>query len=255
MPTSVIPRIVPDHALSTSLTFGKITSEKGWPRASVVSSGASALPFRWGGEHGKLRFKPRAPFQDISPFDRWRVQEFVLEEREIRLPTPQQEDRLIIPIRTHRQFEGKIKGVTIKHMRSGKWCAYLLVDDGNAANELPVIHGAVGFDKSVSNTVSFDSERNEVENPYHLSISSRSSGEKQREPSRRRIGSKNRDKQRIKVACTYEKAWDHRNDLQHELSSSDVIVRSHGYRAMRAGNMIQDRRLSRAISRRRLVVL
>ena len=70
-------------------------------------------------------------------------------------------------------------------MRSGKRCAYLLVDDGNDANELPVIDGAVGFDVGLEHYI-IDSERNEVENPYHLKHQLKKLRREQREPSRRR---------------------------------------------------------------------
>jgi putative transposase len=47
-----------------------------------------------------------------------------------------------IPIRLHRKVMGTIKGVTIKHMPSGKWYAYLLVDCGTREPELAVIENA-----------------------------------------------------------------------------------------------------------------
>ncbi len=72
-------------------------------------------------------------------------------------------------------------------MRSGKWCAYLLVDDGNAANELPVIDGAVGFDVGLEHYI-VDSERQRAREP----ISSEASAQEAQERAKGAVKKKNR---------------------------------------------------------------
>jgi len=72
-----------------------------------------------------------------------------------------------IPIRLHRQIVGTIKGVTIKHLPSGKWYAYISVDDGKGEPKMTVIENAVGLDVGLEH-YTVDSNGDEVENPRFL---------------------------------------------------------------------------------------
>jgi putative transposase len=64
-------------------------------------------------------------------------------------------------------MDGKIKGVTIKHMPSGKWFGYFLVDDDNGSEEMTVVDAVVGIDVGLEH-YAVDSDGFEVENPRHL---------------------------------------------------------------------------------------
>jgi putative transposase len=134
-----------------------------------------------------------------------------------------------IPMRMHRVVDGTIKGVTVKHMPSGKWFAYLLVDDGRGpGDELRIIDNAVGIDVGLEHFI-VDSEGNEVENPRHLKHELKKLRREQRRLSKKQKGSKNWNKQRIVVARTYERVENQRNEFQHKLSrhyvdSYDLIV-------------------------------
>jgi putative transposase len=133
-----------------------------------------------------------------------------------------------IPMRMHRAVDGTIKGVTVKHMPSGKWFAYLLVDNGTGPSTLTVIDSSVGIDVGLEH-YAVDSDGNEVENPRHLKRELKKLRREQRRLSRKQNGSKNYEKQRIIVARTHERICDQRNDFQHKLSryyvdNYDLIV-------------------------------
>ena len=153
-----------------------------------------------------------------------------------------------IPIRLHRPIVGDIKQVTIKHMPSGKWYAYIIVDNGSKDFELTDVEAAVGLDVGLTSYI-VDSDGHEVENPRHLKQALKKLRKEQRRLSRKQKGSNNREKQRIIVARQYERVQNQRNDFQHKVSREyvnnyDLIVTE----KLNSGNMVKDRRLARSIS-------
>ena len=153
-----------------------------------------------------------------------------------------------IPIRLHREIVGEIKQVTIKHMPSGKWYAYIVVDNGSSGFEPVDIERAVGLDFGLTSYI-VDSDGNEVENPRHLKQALKKLRREQRRLSKKQKGSNNREKQRIKVARQYEHVSNQRNDFQHKVSREyvnnyDLIVTE----KLQPTNMVKNRRLSRSIS-------
>lgn len=153
-----------------------------------------------------------------------------------------------IPMRKHRTVEGTIKGVTIKQMPSGKWFAYLLVDDGREdSREMTALDKSIGIDVGLKHYV-VDSDGNEVENPRHLKQELKKLRREQRRLSRKQKGSKNWNKQRIIVARTYERVCDQRNDFQHKLSrhyinNYDLVVTE----KLDTREMIENGHLARSI--------
>ncbi len=153
-----------------------------------------------------------------------------------------------IPIRMHRPIEGEIKQVTIKHMPSGKWYAYIIVDNGSKEYESLDVENAVGLDVGLELYI-VDSDGNEVENPRHLKQALKKLRREQRRLSKKQKGSTNREKQRIKVARQYEHVCNQRNDFQHKVSRSyvnnyDLIVTE----KLQPNNMVKNHRLARSIS-------
>ena len=153
-----------------------------------------------------------------------------------------------VPIRLHREIEGEIKQVTIKHMPSGKWYAYIIVDDGSSDFELLDVETAVGLDVGLTSYI-VDSDGHEVENPRHLKQSLKKLRRKQRRLSKKQKGSNNHEKQRIIVARTYERVQNQRNDFQHKVSREyvnnyDLIVTE----KLQPCNMVKSRRMARSIS-------
>ena len=153
-----------------------------------------------------------------------------------------------IPIRLHRPIVGEIKQVTIKHMPSGKWYAYIIVDNGSSDFELLDIEIAVGLDVGLTSYI-VDSDGHEVENPRHLKQALKKVRKEQRRLSKKQKGSKNWEKQRIIVARQYERVLNQRNDFQHKVSREyvnnyDLIVTE----KLQPGNMVKNRRMARSIS-------
>ena len=67
-----------------------------------------------------------------------------------------------IPIRIHREIEGKIKQVIIKRYRSGKWFALICVE--KEKKKLPKTGKAIGIDVGIRLFLT-DSEGRQIENP------------------------------------------------------------------------------------------
>lgn len=122
-----------------------------------------------------------------------------------------------IPIRCHRKINGKIKQVTIKREASGKWFAYAIEQTGKEIMPLKKVEKVVGIDVGLDNFI-YDSDGNAVKNPRHLNRYTKHLIKLQRDMSRKKKGSVNKNKQRIKFARLHEKIVNTRNDFLHKLS-------------------------------------
>lgn len=121
-----------------------------------------------------------------------------------------------IKIRVHREIEGKIKQITIKHYPSGKWCACIQVEN-NVETEKNPIKNKVGIDVGLKHFLT-DSDGLQIENPKYLKKSYKKLGKEQRRLSRKKKKSKNRQRQKIRVARVHEKTVNQREDFLHKLS-------------------------------------
>jgi putative transposase len=148
----------------------------------------------------------------------------------------------------HREVDGNIKQVTIKHMPSGKWYAYIIVDNGSKDFDLTEVESAVGLDVGLTSYI-VDSDGHEIENPQHLKQALKKLRREQHRLSKKKRFSNNHEKQRTIVARTYERVQNQRNDFQHKISKEyvnnyDLIVTE----KLTPSTMVKDRRLSRSIS-------
>ena len=125
-----------------------------------------------------------------------------------------------IKIRCHRKIQGKIKQIVIKHESSGKWYASLIEElpdvKKHNINEVPV-DKIVGIDLGLIDVV-YDSDGNKITNPKHLEFHANRLAHIQRIFSKKKKGSSNRNKYRIRLACAYEKLVNSRDDFLHKLS-------------------------------------
>lgn len=141
---------------------------------------------------------------------------------------------------------GHINNVTIEKTPTGKYFAVLNVD---FEPEYKQNNGkSIGIDVGLKEFYT-DSNGNKIDNPKYLEKSEKKLKREQRRFSRKQKGSKNRDKQRIKVARVHEKVANQRNDfLQKE---STKLVRENQTIAIEDLNvkgMIHNHRLAKAIS-------
>jgi len=151
-----------------------------------------------------------------------------------------------IPIRVHRQVDGKIKQVIIKRYTSGKWFACICVEkEVCVARRKP--ERVVGIDVGVKHFLT-DSDGRQIENPRFYQRTLERIRIIQHWLSRRKKGSKNYEKQRVKLAKLYEKLTNQRDDFLHKLSrfyinNYDVIC----VEDLSIGNMVRNHNLAQKI--------
>ena len=109
---------------------------------------------------------------------------------------------------------GAVKNVTVERTPTGKYFAVLCVEYEPEPRQN--LGGIVGIDMGISHFYT-DSNGRVMENPKYLEQSLKQLEREQRRLSRKQKGSKNRDRQRRKVARLHEKVVNQRNDfLQKE---------------------------------------
>ena len=151
-----------------------------------------------------------------------------------------------IPIRTHRQIEGRIKTLTVKRMSSGKWFAVFSC----VVKEQPVTKPFkdVGVDVGL-NSFAVLSNGNRIENPRFYRSRGKQLKRVQRRLSRTKKGGENREKKRIRVARLHEKIENSRKDFLHKASRQIADSYQTVYvEDLQIGNMIKNHCLAKSIS-------
>lgn len=125
--------------------------------------------------------------------------------------------KTLVRIKQHRQIpiDGKIKSATISKNPSGKYYISILVEQ--EIKELPKNEFAIGIDLGLTD-FAITSDGVKYSNPRYLRKSLNKLIKEQRKLSRKKKGSKNRNKQRIKIARVHEKIINQRKDFLHKLS-------------------------------------
>lgn len=128
----------------------------------------------------------------------------------------------------HRKFEGKIKSSTASRTPSGKYYISILVENENEhpQTKAPDENKTLGIDLGIKDFATF-SNGTVVQNPKFLSKKLKFLKRQQRKLSRKKRGSNNRNKQRLKVAKIHEKIANARKDFLHKVTSS--IVKNQDY--------------------------
>lgn len=122
----------------------------------------------------------------------------------------------LVKIKRHRAFDGVIKSVTVSQNPSGKYYVSVLVDQVEK-EKLPENKSALGIDLGLKE-LCITSDGEMIENPRYLRKSKDRLRKLQKDLSRCKNGSKNREKCRIKVARQHEKISNQRKDLLNKLS-------------------------------------
>ncbi|GGA08106.1 RNA-guided endonuclease TnpB family protein [Okeania sp. KiyG1] len=123
----------------------------------------------------------------------------------------------------HREFDGKIKTVSISKNSDGKYYASILVDDGEENPKLSSEGKAIGIDLGLTH-FAITSDGSKYDNPRHIRKHERNLKRKQKNLSRKQKGSKNRNKARKKVAKIHSKISRSREDFLHKLSRAAVAT-------------------------------
>ena len=161
---------------------------------------------------GKLRFKSKSRFKT-----------FVYNQSGFKLITTGKRLNKLhlskigdIPIRQHRQIDGKIKQVVIKRYSSGKWYVMICIEKHISIKKKQP-KKKIGIDVGIKYFLT-DSDGRHIENPkFYDKLLHRITLE-QRRLSRKQKGSKNWEKQKVKLVRYYEKLVNKRDDFLHKLA-------------------------------------
>ena len=147
---------------------------------------------------------------------------------------------------TSRQVQGRILNATVRRTPSGKYFVSLLIE--KEVKELPKTHSHVGVDMGLKNFAIL-SNGEVFTNPKWFRILEERLVHAQRILSRRKKGSSNWNKQRIKVARIHEQIAYARKDYLDKISTH--IIKNHDVVALedlQVANMLKNGNLAKAIS-------
>ena len=115
----------------------------------------------------------------------------------------------------HRAIEGKIKTCTVKRDKLGHWYAILVAE----VNDVPKIEPktAIGVDVGLKSLVALSTGET-IQYPKYYIKTEQKLAVAQRDLSRKKKGSSNRQKAKIKVAKIHHKIQNHRDEFLHQVS-------------------------------------
>jgi len=151
-----------------------------------------------------------------------------------------------VKAKIHRNFTGQIKSATILQTPSGKYFVSVLVETEHTV--LPQTDKKIGIDLGLKD-LCITSDSKKYENPKTLRKYEKRLAKAQRELAHKQKLSKNRNKQRIKVARLYEKITNIRKDYLHKIShgiisENQVIVSEN----LQISNMMKNHNLAKSIA-------
>jgi putative transposase len=157
-----------------------------------------------------------------------------------------------IEIRFHREFEGKIKTITIKHTTTNKYFASILVETKDVVKKPKVIKEAttIGLDLGIKDFVVL-STGEKIANPKTLKQYEHKLKKGQQKVSKRTKGGKNRTKAKLVVAKIHEKISNVRKDFLHKLShklTHENQVNSIVIEDLNISGMLKNHKLAKSIS-------
>ena len=151
-----------------------------------------------------------------------------------------------IKAKVHRQFVGTIKSATISQTPSGKYFVSILADCENF--QMKSTGAIVGIDLGIKDLL-ITSDGDKFENPKTLYKYEKKLAKEQRKLAKKKIGSNNRNKQRIKVAKLNEKITNIRKDnlhkISHKLIQENQLIVSEN---LKVSNMVKNHNLAKSIS-------
>lgn len=166
-------------------------------------------------------------------------------------------DKVIIPkfnegIRfvQDRTFDGVIKQCTVSKTPTNKYFISILVEGGKQlpSKPQPEENNTIGIDLGLSHYI-ITSDGLKVDNPKHLKNSTKRLKCLQRRLSKKKKGSQNREKAKLKVALCHEQITNQRKDFLHKLSSK-LISENQAIclEDLNIKGMVNNHKLARSIS-------
>ena len=153
----------------------------------------------------------------------------------------------LVRVKKHRDFEGLIKSVTVSQTPSGKYYVSILVKQ-EEKEKLPISDNKIGIDLGIKEfCITSDGEM--IENPKFLRKSEDKLRKLQKDLSRTKKGSKNRNKCRIKVARQHEKIANQRKDFLNKLSKRFIVENQQiMIETLKIKNMMGNHKLAKSIA-------
>ncbi|MCB4338719.1 IS200/IS605 family element RNA-guided endonuclease TnpB [Bacillus subtilis] len=145
-----------------------------------------------------------------------------------------------------RDITGRIIRATIRRNPSGKYFVSILAE--SEVRPLHKMGSAIGIDVGLKDFAIL-SDGTIYQNPKFFRTLEKKLAKVQRTLSRRKIGSSNWHKQRVKVARIHEKIVNARTDYLHKISTA--IIKNHdviGIEDLQVSNMLKNHKLAKAIS-------
>ncbi|MGV8173907.1 MAG: IS200/IS605 family element RNA-guided endonuclease TnpB, partial [Methanobrevibacter sp.] len=152
----------------------------------------------------------------------------------------------LVKCRVSKQIQGRILNTTISYTPSGKYFASVCCTDVGIT-ALPSTGAVVGIDLGLKE-FAITSDGQHIFNPKYFYKSEKRLAKYHKQLSRKTIGSKNRDKARVKVAKAYEKVNNQRTDFLQKLSTE--LVRNYDViclEDLKVKNMVKNHRLAKSI--------
>lgn len=147
----------------------------------------------------------------------------------------------------HRPIEGEMKSMTVSKTKSGR---YFVSIQCEVEIDEPVYEGQhIGIDLGLKDFAILSDDSQPVENPKWLRKAEKKLARLQRQHSRKKKGSANREKARIKLARQHEKVANQRRDFHHKLSKQLVEKnRILTLENLNVKGMVKNRKLAKSIS-------
>ncbi len=133
-----------------------------------------------------------------------------------------------IAIRKHREISGKTKTLTVKRESSEKWFAIFCVETKGVSARINDGPG-VGIDLGLKNFATL-SDAKIIKNPRHIKKLEKKLASLQRKLSKKKKGSKNRQKSRREVSRAYERVANARRDFLHKTAND--LLSTHSFIAL-----------------------
>jgi len=157
-----------------------------------------------------------------------------------------------IKVKSSSEIEGKIKTATLSKTPTNKYFISILVEQDKELPKKPKIteKTTIGIDLGIKHFATLSNGR-KVENPKYLKKLLKKLAKQQKSLSRKKKGSNNRAKQRLKVALVHEKITNQRSDFIHKLTyqlTHENQVNSIAIEDLAVENMAKNHHLARAIT-------
>lgn len=155
-----------------------------------------------------------------------------------------------VKIKQHREFDGVIKSCTVSKTKTNKYFISILVEEKD--KEIIPVKDKIGIDLGITHfaiTSNNEEINKKYNNPKWLRKSERKLIKAQKSLTRKKKGSKNREKARLILAKKHEKIANQRKDFLHKLSykitsENQVIV----IETLKSSNMLKNHKLAKSIS-------